>query len=74
MIFDILMHRSPTRSSRFDPGSPIGGDGTGGRREGGERGRRESVSTATRTSVPSTPVYPRSTDLDDFPKPLAVRT
>ena len=68
------MHRSPTRSSRFDPSSPSGGEGTGGRREGGgERGgggRRESVST--RTSVPSTPVYPRSTDLDDFPKPLAV--
>ena len=67
--------RSPTRSSRFDLSSPSGGEGGAvGRREGGGGGggRRESVSTMARTSVPTTPVYPKSTDLDDFPKPLAV--
>ena len=65
------MLRSPTRSSRFELSSPSGGEATGGRREGGG-GRGETTMTSSRTSAPSTPAYPKSNDLDDFPRPLAV--
>ena len=76
-FFDVLIHRSPTRSSRFELSSPSGGEGAGGRREEGQRGERgggqgETSITSSRTSAPSTPVYPRSNDQDDFPRPLAV--